>query len=204
MALGDDLVTETQNMQRTIERRAWSTLVGAALLAVMGAIALGGLWFRVIVPPLRQMAITAQRIADGDLSVSLPEIGNRDEIGDMARAFRKMVDGLRGLFHAVSQSTHTVLEAARELESVAEQSAAGASQAAQAVSQVAAGVTEQAQASEEVRQTIEQLRRTTQEIAAGAQQTAGEIQATSQLLDRMNQVVEAVTGNAERARERAE
>ncbi|HEY8394410.1 MAG TPA: methyl-accepting chemotaxis protein [Thermaerobacter sp.] len=195
---------EIRAQQAAVRRRAYLLMgVPSAVVAIAGLL-ISLSFTRGITRALRQVATTARRVADGDLTVPFLDVRSRDEVGDMARAFNDMLRGLRQLLDAVGQSTRSVLDAARELTDASQQSAAGAAEAAQAVSQVAAGVTEQAQASEEVRQTIEQLRQTTEQIAAGAQQTAGEIQATSELLDRMNQAVEAVAGNAERARGRAE
>ncbi|HEY8415704.1 MAG TPA: HAMP domain-containing protein, partial [Thermaerobacter sp.] len=168
---------ELRAEQARVRRRAGLLMgIPTAVVAIAGFLVSMAMT-RSITHPLRQVATTARRVADGDLTAPLLDVRNRDEVGDMARAFNDMLRGLRQLLEAVGRSTHSVLDAARELTAAAQQSATGAAEAAKAVSQVAAGVTEQAQASEEVRQTIEQLRRTTQEIAAGAQQTAGEIQA---------------------------
>ncbi|MFS8640764.1 MAG: methyl-accepting chemotaxis protein, partial [Symbiobacteriaceae bacterium] len=154
---------ELRGEQAAVRRRAGLLMgVPAAIVAIAGFFVSTGMT-RSITRPLRQVATTARRVADGDLTAPLLDVRNRDEVGDMARAFNDMIRGLRQLLEAVGRSTDSVLDAARELTAAAQQSATGAAEAAKAVSQVAAGVTEQAQASEEVRQTIEQLRQTTEQ-----------------------------------------
>ena len=194
------IVTEEQ----AAERRARLLILVPSLLALGVGLFVALALTRAIVRPLRRVALTARRVADGDLTVPFVTVRSHDEVGDMARAFNDMLKALREVLRSVQASSRAVLDSAQELRAAAEQSAQGAAEAAQAVGQVAAGVTEQAQASDEMRQAVEQLRQTTEQIATGAQQTAGEIQATSHLLDQMNQAVASVATSAGRARERAE
>ena len=55
-----------------------------------------GFWLsRNISRPLRRLSATAERIADGDLSVRLPQSNARDETGVLTRTFNQMVVNLR-------------------------------------------------------------------------------------------------------------
>ncbi|QZZ18882.1 response regulator [Leptothermofonsia sichuanensis E412] len=59
-------------------------------------LSLVGLWLsRNISRPLQQLSATAEKIANGDLSVRLPESNARDETGVLTRSFSQMVLNLR-------------------------------------------------------------------------------------------------------------
>jgi class 3 adenylate cyclase/predicted small secreted protein len=65
-------------------------LAGIVLL-VLAAILVA----RSISRPLRKMAGEAARVADGDLDIDLSEIRSIDEVGQLARAFTRMTEGLK-------------------------------------------------------------------------------------------------------------
>ncbi len=65
-------------------------------LAAAAALLLGIFLSRHITQPLVQVTLAAERIADGDLDVRV-NIAQRDEIGQLADAQRKMVERLRGI-----------------------------------------------------------------------------------------------------------
>ncbi len=45
--------------------------------------------------PLKKMALTADKVAEGDLNVELMDVKRKDEVGTLAAAFNHMVEGLR-------------------------------------------------------------------------------------------------------------
>ncbi|WP_366656902.1 methyl-accepting chemotaxis protein [Fodinicurvata sp. EGI_FJ10296] len=63
-----------------------NTLIGLAIILIL--IGLGLFWFLgwTIGKPISRLTSTMTALADGDLSVTVPEIGRKDEIGSMARA----------------------------------------------------------------------------------------------------------------------
>lgn len=63
-------------------------LVGVVVVLVVALYIAGG-----ISAPIDQLATVARRIADGDLTCKAESSAN-DEVGDLARSFNKMVDGL--------------------------------------------------------------------------------------------------------------
>ncbi len=69
-------------------------------LSAIGALVLLGsmtvLLTRSISGPLRQMSDGTRRIAAGDLTVDVPLVGRKDEIGALAQSFAVMVQSLRG------------------------------------------------------------------------------------------------------------
>jgi signal transduction histidine kinase len=78
-----------------------STIRRAVLLAGLGslvvAVAFGLLMGKTLADPLRGLAQTARRMADGDLAARAPE-ARRDEIGSLARQFNSMAASLEASF----------------------------------------------------------------------------------------------------------
>lgn len=65
----------------------------AALVAVLVAVALGFLFSRLIAGPMRQLALSARKIAAGDFSQRVPGKTD-DEIGEVSTAFNTMAEQL--------------------------------------------------------------------------------------------------------------
>ncbi|PWC82762.1 hypothetical protein TSH100_22575 [Azospirillum sp. TSH100] len=63
-------------------RQSWLLLAAAAVLLAAGI----GVVVRRVIAPLRQMTEAMDRLAAGDVSVTVPAAGRRDEIGQMGRA----------------------------------------------------------------------------------------------------------------------
>ncbi|NPA93287.1 MAG: HAMP domain-containing protein [Chloroflexi bacterium] len=105
------LSTSLAGLQKVLwHQRLWLILGGAAVL-LLGA--LGSLWMtHAALQPLRQMASTCQRIAQGDLSQRLNLPQQNDEIGQLAQAFDHMVAQLEASFAA---QRRFVANAAHEL-----------------------------------------------------------------------------------------
>jgi GAF domain-containing protein len=110
-----ELKAQLADIQRTARTRQLSVLGGAALVAFVGAYALG----RYLGRPICLMAEAVTRVADGDLRpLRLQE--RRDEIGALARAFNTMIaqlhDLVAGLETRVAERTEELTRRAAELE----------------------------------------------------------------------------------------
>src|SRR5690606_15772782 len=84
-------------MNARAEREARDAAAGASLfldvinglLALTAAVMLGALFYLIvlrIVRPVRRMTAAMNALAAGDTEVAVPEVGRRDEIGEMAKA----------------------------------------------------------------------------------------------------------------------
>ncbi len=183
-----------QEAKTATSQAQWMMLIVAVLAAGIG-LGIAVLMGRAISRPVNAVASTAQRLADGDLTVDLLRVSSRDEVGDMATSINQMVENLRQLIQGVSANTESVMSASEELSAAAEQTAQAAQQAAQGVGQVAAGASEQAHSANEVQSTMDQLQQTIQQIASGAGQSASEVQRASQLLTQMAGALQSVASN---------
>ncbi|WP_298369853.1 methyl-accepting chemotaxis protein [Azospirillum sp.] len=65
-----------------------------SLLAIVGGVAVAFVIARSLVRPIRGMAAAMTRLADGDMSVTIPGLGNRDEIGAMAGSLAVFRDSM--------------------------------------------------------------------------------------------------------------
>jgi methyl-accepting chemotaxis protein len=77
--------------------------------------------------PVKSLAAEAEKIASGDLGMEIHH-HSRDEIGQLADSFRKMVANLSDLIGKISQSSETVASAATQLSAASVQIATGAEQ----------------------------------------------------------------------------
>jgi signal transduction histidine kinase len=97
---------------------------GIVIFAIVAVAVFAIIFFgisRLVTKPLREFETAAQRIEEGDLSVNLEGIGNRDEIHDLALRFNSMSKQLKNLYENLENQVETrtvqLASANRELES---------------------------------------------------------------------------------------
>jgi methyl-accepting chemotaxis protein len=96
--LGKSLATEAQDRASQLAGQAVITFSVIGLLAILISVALVMFLSRIIAVPLKEISATAERIAAGDLSVTIISMDNRqDEIGILAQTFARMTDNLKGM-----------------------------------------------------------------------------------------------------------
>ncbi len=110
-------------------RRAGVIMLAAAIGGSLVALALGLLITRVITTPVNELVVQAQKVADGDLRVTIPHYSN-DEVGKLSKAFQAMAHKLRDTITKVSENAQQVAAASAELHATAEQTATGAEEVA--------------------------------------------------------------------------
>jgi CheY-like chemotaxis protein len=76
--------------QNTVNSLLYGIPLGFALLSVLGF-----LLNRTISKPLREVSQTAEKIADGDLSIRVKTLPREDEVGVLTRTINQMVENLR-------------------------------------------------------------------------------------------------------------
>lgn len=116
----------------------WVTIIGIAsiLIGTLVALIIG----RLISLPVAAVAQAASRIADGDLTGEAIVVRNRDEIGDLADSFNKMMDNLRHLIHQVGHNADRVAASSEELTASTEQTATATEQVATTMEEIATGM----------------------------------------------------------------
>lgn len=99
-----------------------------------------------ILIPLHSLIILAEKVANGNLGVDVPDIKSNDETGILTRTFDKMVTNLKNLTIQIKDSANALATAGSEIST--------------SVTQIAAGATETATAANETSTTVEEVRQT--------------------------------------------
>ena len=167
-----DLKASEEDANRSINTA--NTLILALLLfgIIIGSIAAITIT-RGISNPLRIVVSRVDEIAGaaGDLTAKVPE-ASKDEIGDLARAFNKMLAGLRAIVTRILNTAGSVSASSQQLSSAAQQTNASVQQISSTIQQLARGSQTQAQRVEETSNVMEQLNTSISQSAQSAQQAA--------------------------------
>ena len=102
-----DLISVTglpiDDVQSTINRLIWLEVAGS--IAILVVLTVVGWWvLHLGIRPIKQMTETASRIADGDLSVRVPEVAPGTESGDLAVALNRMLGQIETALDERAQS----------------------------------------------------------------------------------------------------
>lgn len=136
----------TASAQRA--RNTMLVFVSVGAIALLLGVAMTLFLTRIIAGPLREIAVIAERVASGDLTVNVPTDNRADEVGTLARAFRAMIENLRQTTREINEGVGVLASSSSEILATTTQVAAGAAETATAVSETTATV-------EEVKQTAQ-------------------------------------------------
>ncbi|MGK5072594.1 methyl-accepting chemotaxis protein [Janthinobacterium sp. ZB1P44] len=129
-------------------RMAIILTLSLSIAATLIAIALALLISRSISRPIAEAVKVAQRVASGDLSVSIDARGN-DETGQLLRALKEMNDNLQGIVARVRHGTDAIAHGSREI-------ASGNMDLSSRTEQQASSLEETASSMEELTSTVKQ------------------------------------------------
>jgi len=181
---------DTELAAQTAESRRLRTLALRLLLGIFGATLVAAFYFaRSISRPVQQLNAAAGALAEGDLSVQLPEIRGDDEIAQLARSFARMTEKLTSLVSDVQRSSVMVSSAITEVAATTRQQQATANE-------VAATTTEIGATSREISATSRELAQTVSHVSAGAQQAAALADDGRSSLGRMDETMRRVSDAA--------
>lgn len=179
----------------TTERNAKLILGISILLALIISISLGAFLARVICKPVKILAEEAEKIAEGDLNVTIHHVSG-DEIGELAESFQKMVSSLRELIGKVTKSSELVASAATQLSAASEQIATGAEEVAAQAGTVATASEEMSATSTEIARNCgmaaDESRTANDTALAGATVVDGTITAMLQIAEKVKESAQAV------------
>jgi methyl-accepting chemotaxis protein len=206
--LGDsaDEVASTaviQSAQQASESVRLFRVIGVIALVV--SVVMVGSLNRAIAAPLRHIAGVAERVASGDLAVTVASSDNRaDEVGVLAQTFRRMVENLRDLNRQIRDGATVLGSAASEILAATTQVAAAAIETATAVSETTTTV-------EEVKQTSAVSSQKARYVSDSAQKTALVSQAGKKAMDdavegmmRIREQMESIAGSIVRLSEQSQ
>src|SRR5690606_32559905 len=105
LELADRVAGEARTQAEGEVRQARLIMAVAAGVATVVGLAVSLILGGQVAAPVVAIARSAARLADGDLTVEPLRVRNRDELGDMAAAFNRMLDNMRAMLEHVSRST---------------------------------------------------------------------------------------------------
>lgn len=204
-----------------------SMLLGA-ILAFLLTICVVALIVRAIAPPLRQMTATAQNLAVGNVEQDIT-IHSRDEVGQMAEAFRaliqyqkEMTEAARSLEqgdltrtvdpksdqdtlgHAFAGMIANLRILIGQVAASADAVAATSHQLSSSADQTGKASTEIARSIQEVAHAADQSAMTSQEMAKGSEQQARSATEAAQEMEQLQAVILQVTRSGEQQKEAAQ
>lgn len=134
------------------------------LIALVVGVVSAAVITKLIVPPLKLAKEMAMQIADGDLTAEAPP-SSSDEVGELMRALKKMVTGLRDMVGELGKSSQEVASSSEELSVV--------------TNQTKAGITRQDEEIDQMATALEQMSSTIQEVAGNAENASAEAKSAS-------------------------
>jgi len=187
------------------------------VMAIGGLIALMVSMMRSTIPPLEKMALTLEKIAKGDLTVSIDKMVG-GEIGEMQRSTTQMIEGLRDTVQGITQSANELSVAAGTAAGITEQTLEGVqaqkvetenltiaiNEMGQAVNEVASSAANAADSADEGNQAAIKGKEVVAEAVASINSLASEVEHSSDAIRRIEadsekigsvvEMIESITG----------
>ena len=160
------------------------TMVVIVMVMMAVSILLGIVISRMISKPVHKLVESADKIADGDLNVVI-DIHTKDEVGQLAQAFRKMSDNLNEIMSNIQSASDQVTSGAKHISALSVSLSQGATEQASSVEELTASIEE---ISSQTRQNAESANQAN-ELAVAAKQNAlnGNAQ-MKEMLDAMDEI----------------
>lgn len=136
------------------------------VLTIFLAVCAGAAGFftaRAIVAPLRKLRAAVAEVIQGNLNVSIEETHRVDEVGDLVRGFKSMVEFLKGQTAEILGGVNDLAASIGQISATAAQLAASSAETATSISEITATV-------EEVRQTARLSHDKARQVAQRAEQ----------------------------------
>ena len=175
--------TMTGHALETVLHDEESALQGMILISLLSSITgiiLGILITRAITKPLAHAVATANRLAEGDLTVEV-NVRSNDETGQLLLAMRKLTQNLRDIITQVATSTEQLTGATVEMTAVTKQTADNLQAQELELSQTSAA--------------MEQMSATVQEVAQSAALAAESASKADTAASRGRSIVDQVSGS---------
>ncbi len=149
MTSKEQLAKQTAENNAKAAAFATTLMIGVIVAAVILAVVLGLIISRMITSPLASAVTIANRLAEGDLTVTV-KADSKDETGQLMTAVKIMVENLRNLVSQTVQISAGIASASAQLHSTSEQIATGAEEVAAQTGTVATASEEMAATSSDI------------------------------------------------------
>jgi methyl-accepting chemotaxis protein len=222
------LKTRTDEAQASAQNASFAITAGTLAALVVMTLA-GFLITRNIANPLKDLAVTADRIASGDLSGAVSTNGRADEVGVLAQTFSRMTGSLQSmagvatqiasgdlrtsikpqsskdvLGNAFAQMSENLRDQTRQLLEGANVLGSAASEIVASTTQLAASASESAAAVSETTTTVEEVRQTAQAASQKAKAVSDSAQKAAHFSQTGRKSTEEVVAGTNRIRQQME
>ncbi len=168
----------TEEITESISALKWISLVTIVVVLLVAAIIIA-LFAKGIAKPIQTLELAANKIADGDLSLTSLEIKSNDEIGRLAKSFEQMTQNVRSLINQISANAEHLAASSEELTASADQSSQATNQVAISIQEVASGAAEQMTAADDASAVVTEMSAGIEQIAANASSVASQTEAAA-------------------------
>jgi methyl-accepting chemotaxis protein len=164
LAYLDRDMQEANTQARHAQSEAQVVVVAALLLGALLAAVVGRAITRLYQKDLRAVIDKTRSLADGDFTVNVQEAfrARKDEMGELGRAYQKMIEDIRGLLTQLIRDVDVLASSAAELSASSEEMAATTEQIAKTTESQRAG-------SEHMSSAIAELSTSIDEVSQSAQ-----------------------------------
>ncbi|MDQ0172280.1 methyl-accepting chemotaxis protein [Paenibacillus tundrae] len=190
--------SEVTEASKDIRMATFIVILAATFLTLIFII-----WFtRSMLRPIKRLQESARAVSKGDLTVKM-ETGRKDEVGDLAKYFERMVDNLRMMILGVQETTEQVSASSQELSASAEQTTKAIEHSTLAVQELAEGAEQQVKSVKEgssqmsrMAEDVRLMSERVQSITTNMRHTSGAAhsgnEAASEAMEQMNSIQETV------------
>ncbi len=196
LVIADNDATNFMKEARIAAKNSYVMLLLAVIAGIALAVGIAIFLTRSITRPLILAVEVAERVAAGDLTVTVPASGGRDELAILLKAFRKMVENLRRQTMAIHEGVVVLAASAGEILASTTQVASGATETASAVNETTATVEEVKQtsqlASQKVQLVAEGAHRSLQVSQHGKKSVDDAIQGMNRIREQMESIAESI------------
>ncbi|KAF4324633.1 hypothetical protein G195_001976 [Phytophthora kernoviae 00238/432] len=190
--------SEVFNASKDIRVATIIVILSATILTLIFII-----WLtRSMLRPIKRLQESARAVSKGDLTVKL-ETRRKDEVGELAKYFERMVDNLRMMILGVQETAEQVSASSQELSASADQTTKAIEHSTMAIQELAEGAEQQvksvtdgsgqmSQMAEDVRMMSERVQSVTTNMrhTSGAAYSGNE--AAGEAVEQMNSIQETV------------
>ena len=184
--------------------RARNIMIGATV--VLTLILLGVLIFylnRIVIAPMRDLVLSSQRIADGDLTVVV-DTARKDEVGKVMGAIQQMVAKLSGIIGEVSKAADTISTASEHLSAsstevshATEKQAQSTASSAAALEEVTISINEVSSLAEATEESSKRTAALTSDSVAAIRQAVDEIESMAKSIGAASDQVSGLVKRSE-------
>lgn len=191
----------------TATRAASETQTATAVFIILSSLAaIGiGLYLGVrISHPIKLLSESTQNISQGDLSIILPEVRNRDEVGLLHKSFEQLLTSLQTVIREMSSTSSGINRNADILFENTVELTTSEQHVKSLIEEVNKGIQKQSMVLKEAADTIGQLNLAIEQIASGAYNQTQQITGTSEVVNGMVHSINEVATYALEVKKAAE